>query len=177
MSPMSVDVIVLTVPARHLQPGDHTAGFVVSQSRNFPDGTREFRLVVPYTAHHMTVTVREQDLDAVSFPLTKRGDDYSPNARNAALGLPPVPEKVYVAPEPVAVYPEGTQVQDIEHFDRSMKLVFRCPVHHDCEGKTFFSKDPYVSSWFSAGDYSPSDCDTPTDKYVLAQEYRPTRNG
>lgn len=169
--------IILTVPARHLQPGDHTAGFVVSSQSNFPDGSREYKFVVPSTSAYITVLVQERHLDSVSFPLTKRGDDYSPNARNAALGLPPVPPKVYVAPEPVAVYPVGTRVADIHHFDRSMHLQFQCPRHGECSGRIYSSKDPYVSSWFSQGDYSPSDCATPTNEYVLVAEYRPTRNG
>lgn len=175
--------ILLTVPARHLIPGDHTAGFVVSTKHVVPgiDGTTThhvlFTFVVPFTTHSMEVKVLEKDLDAISFPLTQRGDDYSPNARNAALGLPPVPPPVYVEPEPIAVYPAGTRLAEIEHFDRGIKLVFQCPRHKECEGKRYMSKDPYVSSWFSCGDYSPTDCMTPTNEYVLSEDYKPTRNG
>ena len=173
--------IILTVPARHLQPGDHTGGFVVSTKTAFPDGTLEFKFVVPFTSAYTTVLVQERHLDGVLFPLTKRGDDYSPNARNAALGLPPVPPKVYVKPEPVHTYPAGTKVKDIKHFDRSQHLLFACPEHPT---SAWSSKDPYVSSWFSQlGDDVMVDCRQarhcmiPLDDYVLTLDYLPTRNG
>ncbi len=173
--------ILLTTTARHLTPGDATAGFTVSQSRNFPDGTREFKFVVPYTVHSMTVTVREEHLDAVTFPLTARGDAHSPSARNLVLGLPEDLHKpVYTRPEPVAVYPVGTLVKDIKGFDRSIKVAFACPEHPT---SAWVSKDPYSSSHFAQNSKMAADC-THTRQckinvgdYVLTHEYLPTRNG
>lgn len=165
--------IILTVPARHLKTGDHFNGMTVSSWQRI-ETTHTWKLVVPFTTHSMTLTVEEKDLDAISFPLTKRGDDYSPNARNAALGLPPVPPKPYVAPEPIAVYRAGAKVGDVRHFDRGQHIKFRCPLHPEAR---YSSKDPYVSSWFSAPEVDHMHCSATTDDYILTADYLPTRNG
>ena len=168
--------ILLTVPARHLTAGDSTHGFSVSHSQSFPDGSREFRFVVPYTTHSITVLVAAKDLDGVSFPLTKRGDAHSPSERNKALGLPEdLHRPVYTQPEPIAVYPAGTKIGDVKHFDRSQHIHFRCPLHPEAR---YSSKDPFVSSWFSAP--FPEDhegCSAGVGDYIVTSEYLPTRNG
>lgn len=167
--------IILTVPARYLRAGDHTLGFAVSSTQEHEDGSREFRFVVPYKAHSMMVRVEEKDLDGVTFPLTMRGDDYSPNARNELLGLPPVPPKVYVAPEPIAIYPAGTRISAVDHYDRSMKVSFHCPDHPN---NVFMSKDPYVSHWFLlSGDWCPDGCVAQVGDHIVHEDYKPTRNG
>lgn len=168
--------ILITVPALLLQPGDHVYGYVVSQFKLREDGAYEFKFVVPFTVHSMNVIVLEKDLKDVSFPLTKRGDDHSPNTRNEILGLPPVPPKVYVAPEPIAIYPVGTELANVNHFDRSMKILFACPKHPE---SAWLSKDPFSSSIFPQSD-STVDCGPKCDvsiwKYVVTHEYKPTRN-
>jgi hypothetical protein len=122
----------------------------------------------------MTVTIKEKDLDAIAFPLTKRGDDFAPNPRNAKLGLPPVTPKPYVAPEPIATYPAGTRISDVEHFDRSMKVVFYCPDHPQ---NVFASKDPYVSHWFLVeGEWCAMDCLAQVGDHIVHTDYKPTRN-
>lgn len=171
--------IILTVPARHLTTGDHFNGMtVMSIDRSHAGGQITFKLVIPFTTHTMEITVLEKDLDAVSFPLTKRGDDYNPNPRNRALGLPPVPPKPYVAPEPIAVYPVGTRVEDIKHFDRSMHVLFACPKHRD---SAWFSKDPWSSTIFPQSlrtmDCGPEGCRIGLENFTLTHEYEPTRNG
>lgn len=166
--------ILLTVPARLLQCGDTFNGMSVWKWQRIGE-VYEWTLVVPFTTHTMKLSIHEKDLDAISFPLTKRGDDYSPNARNAALGLPPVPPRVYVAPEPIAVYRAGTRMSDVKHFDRSMHVQFRCPLHPETR---YSSKDPYVSSWFHdpAVGECPPECVARADDMIVAAEYRPTRN-
>jgi hypothetical protein len=174
---MTESEIILTVPARHLTPGDHTHGYVVSQMQRVAGHHREFTFVVPYTTHFMKVRVFEKDLDAISFPLTKRGDAHDPNPRNIALGLPPAPEKVYVAPEPVAVYPVGTRIGDLKHFDRSQHVLFKCPDHPD---SAWSSKDPRSSSVFPQTDKTRDcgpGCLVSIYDYVTTHEYKPTRNG
>lgn len=165
--------ILLRVPARHLQPGDHTGGYVISAAVTVPGHHRDFKFVLPFTTHSMKVRVFEGDLDAISFPLTKRGDDYNPNPRNRLLGLPETPAPVHVEPEPIAVYPAGTRIGDVKHFDRSQKVSFHCPKH---PGNVFFSKDPYASTWFGDS-WCPNDCDVKFGDHIVDAEYRPTRNG
>lgn len=167
------DQILLTVPARYLETGDHTAGFTIYQMHNFPDGSKEIGFLVPGTTHKMTGLIDAKDLDAVLFPLTKRGDAHRPSARNLALGLPEDlhrPVYNHTPPEPIAVYPAGTRVGDIKHFDRGMKVSFHCPKHPQ---NHFYSKDPFVSSWFGEG----AACSCPTSEYVVSSDYLPTRNG
>lgn len=167
--------IILTVPARHLTTGDHFNGMTVMSIDRFRDRHHSIKFVIPHTTHTMTVIVMEKDLDAVSFPLTKRGDDYSPSRRNAALGLPPAPEKVYAAPEHIAVYPAGTKVGDVKHFDRGQHIHFRCPLHPEAK---YSSKDPFVSSWFAAAFHEPHEgCSAGVGDYIVTSEYLPTRNG
>lgn len=173
---MTTDLLpILTVPARHLQCGDHFNGMVVSQWQRI-EGRYQWTLAVPYTTHIMKLEVREEDLDSVSFPITKRGDDYSPNARNAALGLPLVAPKPYVAPEPIAVYRAGTKMSDVKHFDRGQHVQFRCPLHPETR---YSSKDPYVSSWFHdpAVGECPPECPSRADDMIVTVDYLPTRNG
>ena len=167
----------INIPARHITAGDHAWGFVISTTRNLPDGSREFTFVVPFQTTSMKGTVEARFLDTLSFPVTKRGDDYSPNRRNALLGLPPVEPKPYVAPEPIAIYPAGTRISDVEHFDRSMKVQFHCPDHPQ---NKFASKDPYVSHWFPAtydGTWCPEDCVAQVGDHVVSEDYKPTRDG
>jgi hypothetical protein len=138
----------------------------------------EFKLVWPHTTHSAILTVLEKDLDSLSFPLTKRGDDYSPNARNAALGLPLVtPVVTFKKPEPVAVYPVGTRIGDIKHFDRSQHVLFKCPNHLR---SAWSSKDPRSSSVFPQTDGTVDcgpGCLVSIYDYVTTHEYKPTRNG
>lgn len=168
------EAIVLTVPARHLTTGDYFNGMTVMSIDRFVGKHCNFTLVIPHTTHTMVVSVQEKDLDAISFPLTKRGDDYSPNARNAALGLPPVtPVVTFTRPEPVAVYPAGTLMKHVKHFDRSIKVNFHCPTH---PGNVWCSKDPYSSSWFSVQG-TGCECIHHVGDYIVSTDYKPTRNG
>lgn len=170
----------ILVPARHLHTGDHVWGYVVSEIRRFPgiDGVTthhlEFKFVVPFTTHSMTVTVQAKDENGILFPVTKRGDDHNPNPRNALLGLPLTPPKQYVTPQPIAVYPAGTEMSDVKHFDRSMKVLFHCPNHPEA---VYASKDPYVSNWFSAAGSGVCNCHIPTGDYIVHEDYKPTRDG
>lgn len=168
--------MIVNIPARHIRAGDHFNGFVVHTTRNMVDGSRRFHMVIPLTNHTMSIQVDEHALDAISFPVDKRGDDHDPNPRNALLGLPPVVREPYVAPEPIAVYPVGTLVRNVREFDRGQKVVFACPQHLE----VFASKDPYSSSWFpatAASKQCPRDCEIGTGDHVLTEEYKPTRNG
>lgn len=87
--------------------------------------------------------------------------------------------------EEMPVYPAGTPLEDVKVFDRGTKVLFKCTEHPQW---TYASKDPYVSNWFP-GDRVTGDAEfrgecnacqhsirTP-GQYVLAEEYRPTRNG
>jgi hypothetical protein len=150
-------------------------GYVVSEWQRLEDGGSQFKLVVPYTTHFITIVIREKDLDDIKFELTKRGDDYSPNRRNEILGLPLVPPPVYVEPEPIAIYPAGTRISDVHHFDRSMKVAFHCCDHPQ---NVFLSKDPYVSNWFKLeGAWCPDGCVAQVGDHIVHTDYKPTRNG
>ena len=163
----------LMVPARLITSGDHFWGMSVPQTRNMVGGDKMITMIIPRTAHGQTLIVEADALDEIYYPVTKRGDSHSPAARNIALGVPvekdaPAP---YVAPEPVAVYPVGTRIGDVEHFDRGMKVAFHCPRHPT---NVFYSKDPFSSRWFGEGDLI---CECNTRDYVTTHEYKPTRNG
>lgn len=71
----------------------------------------------------------------------------------------------------IPVYPVGTRIGDVKHFDRGMKVAFHCPKHPK---NVFSSKDPFSSSWFGEG---VPICDCNTRDYVVFSEYKPTRNG
>lgn len=169
-----------TIPARHIVTGDQFWGCVVSQTRNYPDGSRELKLVLPYTTHKQLISIREQDLDAVTYPVTTRGDEHAPSSRNILLGLPVVPPAPRVEPTPVAVYPVGTLVKTVLNFDRSMKIAFACPNHPQ---SAWMSKDPYSSSHFPQSSKTAVDCTSilrckiNVGDYVVTHEYKPTRNG
>lgn len=165
----------LQIPALLITCGDHINGHSVMTIQTDQEGTRTFTLVVPYTTHTYKVAVLFKDLEAVSFPVTKRGDSYSPNTRNAALGLPLEAPKPYVEPEPIAVYQAGTKMSDVRHFDRSVHVQFRCPLHPESR---YSSKDPYVSSWFAGqGMECPPECTARADDMIVTADYLPTRNG
>lgn len=75
------------------------------------------------------------------------------------------------------VTPAGKTIDDVPFFDRSIKVVFKCPIHPD---EVFASKDPYVSSWFpgAPGVHGcPKDCNSKTGEHILVSDYRPTRRG
>lgn len=172
---MSTATETLLIPAHLITCGDVINNHVVTRIQTDREGDREYVLVVPYTTHTYTLKVAFKDLEAVSFPVSKRGDSYSPNTRNAALGLPLVAPAPYVAPEPIARYAVGTKMSEVRHFDRSMHIVFKCPNH----GTEYSSKDPYCSSWFRdpmAGE-CPPECGTRADDMIVSREYLPTRNG
>lgn len=167
----------LMVPARYITSGDHFWGFSVF-SIKYERYWTGISLCIPGTTHTQTINIKRADLDAIIYPVTKRGDSYSPKARNTNLGQPlekdaPAP---YVAPEPVAVYPVGTRIGDVKHFDRGQKVVFHCPKH---PARHWASKDPFSSSWFDAGKEfgDLEECDCNTSDYVVKFEYKPTRNG
>lgn len=161
----------LQIPAHLITCGDYINGHVVSMIQTDPEGAREFRLVVPHTTHSYKLKILFKDLQAVSFPVSQRGDSYSPNTRNAALGLPLEAPTEYVAPEPIAVYPVGTRVADVKEFDRSMKIEFHCSTHPK---NVWVSKDPFASNWFkSAGEW----CNCSPADMIVHSEYKPTRNG
>lgn len=46
-------------------------------------------------------------------------------------------------------YPIGTNIRDINHFDRGIKVVFACKEHPEYE---YMSKQPSVSNWFPANE-------------------------
>lgn len=164
----------ITIPARHITAGDEFWGWKVFSLKNLPDGSREFNICIPYTSITQTITVKADQLDNVTYPVNKRGDTHSPNQRNKALGLPLEEPPVYVEPKPIAVYPAGTRISDVHHFDRGIKVVFHCPTHPH---KTYMSKDPYSSSWFLTAASDQPDCTCPTGDHVVSIDYKPTRNG
>ena len=63
----------------------------------------------------------------------------------------------------------GSAVSTIPHFDRSMHVRFRCPVH----GNEFISKDPYESHWFLLDSEKdcPPECQVRADDMVLVHDY------
>jgi len=163
---------IITIPARHITAGDHFWGWVVFSLKNLPDGGREFNLCIPRTTTTQTITVKADQLDSVSYPVSQRGDSHAPNRRNELLGLPREEPPVYVEPEPIAVYPAGTKIGAVRHWDRGQKVVFHCPTHPH---KTYMSKDPYFSNWFSS---TPGEgCQCSIHEYVVSIDYKPTRNG
>ena len=91
--------------------------------------------------------------------------------REAAMAVHPSS-----TPQPIAVYPVGTRIGDVKHFDRGQKVVFHCPKH---PARHWASKDPFSSSWFDAGKEfgDLEECDCNTRDYVVKFEYKPTRNG
>ena len=164
----------IQIPARYIVAGDFIGGLIVSSIRNLPEGDREFKLVTPGTTHVAVVRVEEKDLRGILFPVTKRGDDYNPNPRNALLGLPLSRPVQHPEPAPIAVYPAGTRVGNVRDFDRSMKVLFHCPDH---PGVVYMSKDPFVSTWFVVEASGACDCHRPTGDYIVHEDYKPTRNG
>lgn len=75
----------------------------------------------------------------------------------------------------LADVPQGTKLGAIQYFDRSQKVAFQCPQHHDSR---WVSKDPYVSTHFP---YNPETrncedgCMVKIGDYVTIETYRPTR--
>lgn len=69
------------------------------------------------------------------------------------------------------LYVPGMPVRDIRHYDRSTKVRFKCQTHPANEWR---SKDPYVSSWFTANSDKPDGapreplCKCKLDNYVVA---------
>lgn len=166
----------MNISARHLQPGDHINGTVISSKVLTANGGVKFLVTKPYTTESYEILVAGNKLDLVCFNVTLRGDSENPNPRNRALGLPEIVQGPYVAPEPIAIYPEGTHIKDIREFDRGQKVMFKCPQHPGI----FMSKDPYSSRWFpSTHDTKlcPQTCKAGIGDYVLVEEYKPTRNG
>jgi hypothetical protein len=47
------------------------------------------------------------------------------------------------------LYPIGTNISDITHFDRGIKVYFGCKEHPQYE---YMSKEPCVSQWFPANE-------------------------
>jgi hypothetical protein len=47
------------------------------------------------------------------------------------------------------MYPKGTNIRDIQTFDRGIKVTFGCKEHTDI---VYRSKDPFASNWFPAND-------------------------
>lgn len=85
--------------------------------------------------------------------------------------------KIEVAYE-FPTYPAGTSINDVTTIDRGQKLHFKCSEHEWCQ---FVSKDPMVSNWFAANieTVELGEChhdDSAPKKWVLASEYKPTRN-
>jgi hypothetical protein len=85
--------------------------------------------------------------------------------------------------EPIAVYPAGTPIKDVQHFDRGTKVIIRCKEHPQW---LYASKDPYVSNWFPADRVTAdAECRGTVDcihtlnsgTYEVAVDYKPTRDG
>jgi len=87
--------------------------------------------------------------------------------------------------EPIAVYPAGTPIEDVRHFDRGDKVIIRCKDHPQW---LYASKDPYVSQWFPADRATVEaqqqglldECQhtlRQRGQYEVAVEYKPTRDG
>lgn len=173
---------LLTVPARHLQCGDHLWGYSIYAWQKLENGDYKWDMVEPYTTKSFSLIVEEKKLDELSFPITKRGDAHSTSARNKALGLPEdLHQTVYrdTRPEPVAVYPVGTRIEDVRHFDRSQHILFACPEHPH---SAWSSKDPRSSSIFPQSDKTQDctiarRCKVSIYDYVVTHDYKPTRNG
>jgi len=47
------------------------------------------------------------------------------------------------------IYPKGTNISEIRHFDRSTKVTFACSEHMEIH---YRSKDPFSSNWFPANE-------------------------
>ena len=47
----------------------------------------------------------------------------------------------------MTTYPAGTDIKDMNYFDRGTKVIFHCALHPDA---VFMSKDPFASQWFPA---------------------------
>jgi hypothetical protein len=62
-------------------------------------------------------------------------------------------------------YPAGTPATDIVRFDRTTKVAVICKDHP--EGGVWHTKDPFVSTWFGAGD----GCQCPAGNFVTAEPY------
>lgn len=68
------------------------------------------------------------------------------------------------------IFPKGTPVTKVTHWDRSIKAEFRCVRHPQILWR---SKDPFSSSWFPVHEVIIDNCDhTLIDgTYVLARDY------
>ncbi|QPX62588.1 hypothetical protein SEA_WOLLYPOG_36 [Arthrobacter phage Wollypog] len=78
---------------------------------------------------------------------------------------------------PLKVFPAGTNVRDIDIVDRGQKMLFTCKVHADT--MVYASKDYSHSRWFLAstpGEKRECPCQMSEDVWVLAYDYKPTRN-
>lgn len=79
-------------------------------------------------------------------------------------------------PQPVKVFPAGTNIRDVDVVDRGQKMVFTCEEHPDT--RVWVSKYPPSSRWFPASSKEPFDCGCSQRDHVwvLVTDYKPTRN-
>ena len=68
----------------------------------------------------------------------------------------------------VIEYPAGTPIKDIESFDRSTHIAFRCPNHPVSE---YLSKDPFCSSIFTT-EGEGEECNCPIGEHVTSWAYK-----
>ena len=68
----------------------------------------------------------------------------------------------------MTIYPAGTKVVDIRHFDRSTKVSFQCSAHG---GPVWFSKQPSCSNWFSREAEEVHACPCNLLMYVTTEPY------
>jgi hypothetical protein len=80
-------------------------------------------------------------------------------------------------PKPIKVFPKGTNVRDIDVVDRGQKMLFTCSIHPDT--MVYASKHYSHSRWFLAsapGEKRECPCQVDDPVWVLAYDYKPTRN-
>lgn len=65
-------------------------------------------------------------------------------------------------------YPAGTPLKNIESFDRSTHVPFKCPTHTESE---YMSKDPFSSSIFITDGW-PNECNCPMGEHVTTKAYK-----
>ncbi len=79
-------------------------------------------------------------------------------------------------PQPIKVFPAGTNVNRVDVVDRGQKMIFTCEQH--CDTRVYASKNPAHSRWFPASSQELPECGCSMRDtvWVLVVDYKPTRN-
>lgn len=77
-------------------------------------------------------------------------------------------------PQPIKIFPAGTNVKDVDVVDRGQKMIFTCEEH--CDTAQYASKNPRHSTWFRADTAVECGCSMRDPVWVLIVDYKPTRN-